>query len=93
MMGACRGGIERAPWSCLGEEHLEGRCTKKHEGGLQNVRREDKRDSLLEHHLNKSTRLNARAKEHDQRARERGGDGQNGGRERHKIASGEHRSG
>ena len=93
MMGACRGGIQRAPWSCLGEEQVEGRCTKKLQGGLQNVSREERRGSLLQHHLNKSTRLNARAKEHGQWACERGGDGQNGGRERHKIASGEHRSG
>ena len=92
MKGACRGGIQRTPWSCLGEEQVEGRCTKKLQGGLQNVRREERRGSLLQHHLNTSTRLNARAKEHDQRARERGGDGQNGGRERHKIACGEHRS-
>ena len=79
MKGACRGGIERAPWSCLGEEHLEGRCTKKHEGGLQNVRREDKRGSLLQHHLNTSTRPNARAQEQGQWASERWAGGQNGG--------------
>jgi len=83
---------ERAPWSCLGEEHLEGRCTKKLQGVLQKSRRVEKRGSLLHRHLNRSIHLNARTKGHDQWANGRGGDGRNGGGERHKVASCKQRS-
>ena len=92
LKGAWRGGVGRIPSSCLGEEHLERCCTKKHKGGLQKSRRVEKRGSLLHRHLNRSIHLNARTKGHDQWANGRGGDGRNGGGERHKVASGEQRS-